>query len=321
MYFYFEGRHEEGLRGLLELVDRYPEYARTSIPLSVIRPFAPRFAAELDAKLDSTVMRISQLPASEIDWNALYIIRSARAYGARYCGPQSAAAAFQRIIAEAPRHPDWMEGCVRYELGGLYAWLGKPDQARQILHEVARNDRYRYHRDQANDMLKDLDAFRVWFEEAGEPPADDWIAAVYRSDPDSLGPVASRFETLADSSLASSFYLAECRLLSGDHERALAGYSAVVEADAPAWEETYQMLAAARASEIHAARREYKMAAKYLERARDFYHKEYLIDWVLDGRKRYFDRLADGKETVTPSILVGESPRAPGGSGATTQPR
>ncbi|MEE9270248.1 MAG: hypothetical protein V3V49_08300 [Candidatus Krumholzibacteria bacterium] len=302
VYFYFEGRYEDGLAGLLEAVERYPEYARSSMPLSAAQPFVPRLAAELDAQIESTLGSMARLPAGAVDRNGLALVKAFRAYGARYCNPDASAAMFQAIIMEAPQHPDWMRGFARYELGGLYAATGRRSEARALFESVVTEDAYRYHRDHARRMLADLDEFADSLPSAVQPD-DEWIRAVYRTGDDSLAVLAARFEALAATSLPASFYAAECRLLAGDHDNALDVYRGIIDTDAPAWEETYQMLAAQRVAEIYAAREKYKTAAEYIGRAQDFYHKEYLVDWILSGRKRYFERLADGKETVTPNLL------------------
>ena len=35
----------------------------------------------------------------------------------------------------------------------------------------------------------------------------------------------------------------------------------------------------------------------------DFYHKEYLVDWILEGRKDYYKRLETGDEVNLPRLL------------------
>jgi hypothetical protein len=33
-------------------------------------------------------------------------------------------------------------------------------------------------------------------------------------------------------------------------------------------------------------------------------HKEFLFDWLLAARQRYYQRLDEGKETTPPTILI-----------------
>jgi hypothetical protein len=92
--------------------------------------------------------------------------------------------------------------------------------------------------------------------------------------------------------------------MSGDQNRALDAYTGVVNPKACAWDHCYQMIASARAGEILASRGEYKAAAKHYQRAGSFWHKELYFDWLFEARKRYFERLEEGKETTPPNMLT-----------------
>ncbi len=132
---------------------------------------------------------------------------------------------------------------------------------------------------------------------------DQWIAQVYSSDLDSLATIRTRFESLSDNSIIALFYVGECDLLAGRFDEALESYDKTINIEAPRWDHTYQMIASTRIAEIFASRGHYEKAAEYQARAMDFYHREYLVDWVIEGRQRYFARLADGEETVVPTLL------------------
>jgi tetratricopeptide (TPR) repeat protein len=147
------------------------------------------------------------------------------------------------------------------------------------------------------------------------------VEAVYRGSPDSLAAVRGRFAAITPSSVPAKFYVAECDLLSGDFDRALAGFEAVISADAPAWDHAYLMIASTRIAEIYAARGFYKTAARYQGVALSYYHNEYLVDWVVEGRMKFFQRLAEGKESTPPTLLtanfgVRRTVRGPAASGA-----
>jgi hypothetical protein len=64
------------------------------------------------------------------------------------------------------------------------------------------------------------------------------------------------------------------------------------------------MIASTRIAEIYASMGFYKSAARYQAVALTYYQNEYLLDWVLEGRRKYFERLADGKETRPPTLLT-----------------
>ena len=304
VYFYFEGRYEEGLAGLQEMNELYPEYARTAIPLAVSRPYVPRLTVRNDELVEATINSVYSAPHRDVNWSALYVVQVYRAYGDRYCNHSSTTRARLRgIIHEAPRHPDWVEPFARLELGRLYASLGHRDEAAVLFESVSKSDTFGYLRDEAKALLKDLTKYADYFDAPSPPNLDAWIAALYQADRDSLTKLRSRFNEHATSSLAAAFYVGECDLLTGDFDRALKSYKRVISEEAPAWNHTYQLIASTRIAEIFAQRGRYEEAAKQQAHAMTFYHREYLVDWVVEGRQRYFERLAEGKESVPPTLL------------------
>lgn len=324
VYFYFEGRYEEGLAGLQRMIDLHPEYARTAIPLAVSRPYAPGQTIRNDEFVELSVSRIYGAPPREADWNALYLLQLLRAYGDRYCNHTSATAArLQSLIHESPRHPDWLAGYARLELGRLYASRGMRDDAEAMFQSVARGYSFDFLRKEAETLLKDLDRFAARFEDERLPDMDQWVAALYLGDADSLGVLRSRFAEIAPRSLAATFYLGECDLLAGDFESARERFNDVITVQAPAWEHAYQMIASTRIAEIYAHGGYYKTAARYQAVALSYYHNEYLVDWVLEGRKRFFERLSEGKEAGPPTLLAMCAARATalphGGSSSITR--
>jgi tetratricopeptide (TPR) repeat protein len=305
-YLFFEGRFEDGLAGAEELLDRYPNHIRTLIGLSVGSLFSPSHYAESDARFKRLMTGINGGDHRDIDWTALNAVSAYRAYTARYLGnPALAEARFRSIIHESPDHPDWAVSFARVMLAGIYASDGRVDDARVMCEFVVddkRNDRF--HK-QARNMLNDLDRHEKREMNSSEPPNGLWIETLYRSVPDSLPALTQRFDKRASESLPFAFYAGESRWLGGDYEAALRYYSSVLEWDAPAWQDTYKMIAAARIAEIHAFTGDYPLAAEYEDRALEHYQNEYRVDWMLEGRKRYFERLAEGKEALPhPALLI-----------------
>jgi len=304
VYFYFEGRFEEGIAGLQELLENYPEYARTAIPLAVSRPYAPSLTVRNDDLVETTINRIYGAPHREVDWNALYLVQLFRAYGDRYCNSsRTTETRLRSIIHESPRHPDWLSAFASLELGRLYASQGKRDDAVALFESVARRPDVEYLRKDAEVLLRDVERFSQVFEDTPIPEMDEWVWALYRSKPDSIEAIRGRFAEFASRSVVARFYTAECDLLSGGFDDALEGFTKVISTEAPAWDESYQMIASTRIAEIYASRGYYKTAARYQGIALSYYHNEYLVDWVMEGRKRYFERLGEGKETVPPTLL------------------
>jgi tetratricopeptide (TPR) repeat protein len=309
VYFYFEGRFEESLAGLQKMSELYPEYARTAIPLAVSRPFAPRLAMRNDELVEATIDRIYRAPNREVDWNALYLVQLFRAYGDRYCNhSRTTLSRLRSIIHESPRHPDWVEASARLELGRLYASQRRRDEAVAMFESVAGGYSFDYLRNEAKKLLEDVGRFDSIFDGPPPPNMDPWVTALYRTASDSLPAIRSKFAELAPISVAAAFYTGECDLLSGDFEQALKEFDRVISVVAPAWDHAYQMIASTRIAEIYAARGFYKTAARYEGIAMSYYHNEYLVDWVVEGRKRYFERLGEGKETGPPTLLSASTP-------------
>jgi tetratricopeptide (TPR) repeat protein len=305
VYFYFEGRFEEGLAGLEEMLREYPEYARTAIPIAMSRPYAPYLAVQSDQLVDRTVNLIYSAPNREVDWNALYLVQLFRAVGDRYCNQtKSTEARLRSIIHESPRHPDWLSGYARLELGRLCASRGDRDEAVSLFESVAAFKGFDDLHKEAEKLLHDVGKFPQVFAGPRLPDMDSWVWALYRSSPDSLAGLKNRFAGVSSRSLAAKFYVSECDLLSGDFDDALKGFTDVISVEAPAWDQTYQMIASTRIAEIYAARGFYQTAARYQGVALSYYHGEYLVDWVMEGRQRYFERLAEGKETTPPTLLT-----------------
>jgi tetratricopeptide (TPR) repeat protein len=188
-----------------------------------------------------------------------------------------------------------------------------------MFQSVARGYTFDFLRKEAETLLRDLGTYAARFDEAPPPNTDRWVAALYRGDPDSLPVVRARFEELAPRWIAARFYLGECDLLAGDFESARRHFNDVITVEAPAWEHAYQMIAATRIAEIYAHGGFYKTAARYQAVALTYYHNEYLLDWVLEGRKKYFERLSQGEESRPPTLLTvnaGRATRLPNGGGS-----
>ncbi|UCH84590.1 MAG: hypothetical protein JSW50_02535, partial [Candidatus Latescibacterota bacterium] len=305
VYFYFEGRYEEGLAGLQQMNQRHPRYPRTAIPLAVSRLCAPQLADENNMMVTETVNRLYAAPHQEVDSNALHLVQFYRAYGDRYCNNSKAALTRLRtLIQEAPRHPDWVEYSARLELGRLYASRGDRRSAAELFEAVRKNGSPGYLRDEAKALLKDIETYNNYADPAAAADIDSWVATLYEGDPDSLRALESRFKSIAAGSLIAKFYLAETLLLAGELENAFQFYSEIVQLNVPRWDHTYQMIGCTRIAEIYAAKGRYESAARWEAYAMNFYHGEYLMDWVIEGRQRYFDRLAKGEETVPPTLLI-----------------
>jgi tetratricopeptide (TPR) repeat protein len=303
VHVYFEGRYEEGLEGTLALVKAYPAHPRPAITLATAGPFVPIERTVFRAGTDRVIAGLLDGDPARIDWGSLNTARAAQAYADRLLGdPALAAERFRAILGDSPERPDWVMGFAQFQLGQIHAGQGRRDLAREMLESVKSGDDERF-RKYAEKTLDDLDEYSQWVESPPEGPEGGWIEAIYRVGTDSLEVIASKCEALARSSPRAAFYAGECRLLLGDVQAAFTLYGKVIAWEAPAWEFAYQMIACARMAEIMALSGDYQRAAEYQRRALDYYQGEYRVDWMLEGRQQYFQRLAAGDVQGPPPAL------------------
>jgi len=299
VYLGFEGQFEEGLEGFAPLRSEYPHHATFLRPEAIMYPFLPRRYAAYGDSLDAAMARISALPANEGDQMTNTLIRFERACADRFYNPPRAIERFEQLVSENPDHPDWVPGFAAFELGCIMASRGNAEAARQYWDQALGNARTKYLHDEIKAMRSYLDQNQVG---AAAGPAD--VAAIYYADDDARAEVRRQLEATTNPTVADMFYLGEAWLLSNDTERALAAYTGALNPKAAPWEERYQLFACVRAGEILGSRGDYTAAAKHYERAAKFWRKEYLYDWILDARKRYFEGLVEGKNTPPPTLLT-----------------
>lgn len=303
VYLGFEGRYEEGLEGFRRLEKQYPLHATFVRPGAIMFPLLPRRTTENGDSLDARTALVSSLSKEQIDGSTCTLIRFERAYADRYYNPQRAVERFEEILHDDPGHPDWVPGFSAYELGCLRAASGDVEGAQRALELAVRDDRVEYLRD---DIKSALNALKDYPHGTGLGPAS--VAVIYGADETARRSVCEELAAKKDPTIADQFYLGEARLMSGELDKALNAYTGVMNPSAAPWDQAYQMIACTRAGEILGARGDYNAASKHYERAGSFWHKEYLLDWILEARKGYFERLSEGKETARPTLLTSSSP-------------
>jgi tetratricopeptide (TPR) repeat protein len=296
--FMFEGRYEEGLAGIRRVWERFPLYERAAAPSLLMRPLIPTAGLEDDKKIDALITRgesSGRSPRHEVA-----LLHFFRAYAARFYESPATASGDLRAVAEADfDHPDWASDYARLELARLWAARGRIEQAHPLLVEVGGSSSHGYLRELARETLKDLQEKPL---ESGVIDGS-WAAKVYRSSPADRRDVIERLSGLDRRSLHAAFYLGDALLLDGDLDGALAVFEDILATEVPRWAEEYIMFAACRAAEICGARGEYDKAAHFLSRALKSYSKEYLLDWIIEGRQRYYERLARGEDEPAPGLF------------------
>jgi tetratricopeptide (TPR) repeat protein len=299
VYLGFEGRYEEGLEGFANLRRNFPLHSTFLRPDAIMYPLLPRRASAFGDSIDATLVRIATLPRDEVDWATFALIRFERAYADRFHNPARAVERFEALLREDPAHPDWVSGFSAFELGRLKAGSGDAEAARRAWDLVLRDEHTEHLHDDVKQMLSALERHPGG---TGIGPQD--VPAIYGADDEARARLRTELEAIENPSVADMFYLGEAWLMSGDPDRALDAYTGAINPKAPPWDHSYQMIASTRAAEILAARGDYESAKKHYERAASFWHKEFLYDWVMEARRRYFDRLESGDETTPPSLLT-----------------
>jgi tetratricopeptide (TPR) repeat protein len=299
VYLGFEGRYEEGLNGFRELQAQFPLHATFVRPDAIMAPLVPRLTTERSDSLDARAAFVSSLNDHRVDSPTCALIWLERACADRYYNPSRSIERLEKYLQDNPRHPDWGVGYAAYQLGLLRAAQGNAAAARTALELAIRDDRVKYLHDDANEAL---DALKEYPKGTGLGPED--VSAIYGSDESARHTVRAELASKQNPTIADQFYLGEAWLMSGELDKAFAAYTGVINPPAAPWDQQYQMIACTRAGEILAARGDFNSASKHYERAGSFWHKEFLYDWVLGARQRYFQRVAEGKETTKPSLLT-----------------
>jgi len=299
IYLLFEGRYEDGLKGFDGMLEKHPNYMGLTRSFALMAPFAPASAHEFSMRVSGVMDEMDRLDPAEVDPSSYVVLRFLRAYAFVFYDPERAVAELETIVDLGPKHPDWVGGYAAFELGRLKAARGETDDARELFEWVLSTPRSRYIWSDANEALDAL--------KSTQPaplllhPAT--VARIYRGDHEACDRAIEAITAVEDPATRDRFYLAEALLLSGRANEAIAVYEALLDDDSPVWDNGFRMIAASRAAEIHGANGEYELAAKRLDDAMHFYRREFLTDWILEGRHRYYERLKDGKESVLPTLF------------------
>lgn len=295
--FFFEGHFEDGLDLANDLLSRYPRYPRVALPSAVVAPFDPfRATAHLERVQDVLTELES---ASGIDVASLEAVRAFQGWSLRIlAGHESARTVLEPLAERPPVHPDWAGDFARLQLAHMAALEGRTDEARRLAIAIRADETNTRFHDQAARLLSDLRDRPPTV----DPVADRDVARLYAEGPDATGEV---FAAQADRSLRAAFHAADARLLGGDERGALRLFREVHAREAAAWEEPYRMLAAARIGEISAAAGNWRGGANWMGRAAEQHLDVYRLDWLLQGRERFFRELGEGAtDAAGPSLLA-----------------
>jgi len=304
IYTIFEGRFEEGVDMFTDLLDRYPNYLRLVEPIAIVSTLYPGRIQYLQDLERSVIARSLQDPDAA-DGEIIQRLRYHHSYSDMYFeSPALAINEFSSLIEEAPARPDWLVPLSLVNLGCLYANSGRMAEAEAAFQRVIDNDEMKHFHEIASDMMKS--------NRSGDEPllAGDgaFIHTVYFANPGSAESALQDYQQEKGPTVLYEFYRGESMVLAGDYDAASRHFTRALDLEVPAYSQAYQMLAAVRMAEIMGMQGDYDAARKYLENGLHYYHKEFLIDMLIEGRIRFYERLKDGELHVDPSVLIASQP-------------
>ncbi len=287
-YFLFEGRYEDGADGVLSVLKRHRNYVRANLPMAIMGPFVPGRRAEFQAAVADGIARSVQHSSDHNDTNTHYVLRFESALANALFGDVAAAEReFYAITSEKPKHPDWVVAYSRCELARLAAAQGRFDAAMNHL---------RLAREQKIDLISgDIEALEKEIKGYTGPPPnrpiDPRIVAIYEQNPTNDRP--DWLASASEGGFYKGFYRAENDFIAGRWHDAIAGYREIIETPRPTWDDRFKLVAGSRIGESWFQLGDYDRAGEALEEAMQHYRHEFLVDWLLDNRRGYFQRVRD----------------------------
>lgn len=302
----FEGNFERGAVELTELLNAYPYFTRLAEPLGVVAPLYPGRTREFRDLAEGAVDTHLSREGSNLDWNLVKRMRLVEAFTDTYFGRTAdGLAGFDELIQDPPRHPDWVLPIALVNRAYVLQKKGMTEEAAKDLREVLASGRMTTYHPAAKTMLESI----------GKPMrkidlADlDFVGGIYALD---LAEASSRLRSWKEArgeDVLTDFYSGDLEALRGDLAAARRAYESALDRPALGGDQLYQTLSAARLAEIHGGEGRYGDAQRCLERARKYTHANYLLDFLLEARQRYYHLIDSGRLEARPSLL---SPHARG---------
>lgn len=300
----FEGNFERGAAEFTELLEAYPGYTRLAEPLGVAAPLYPSRTRELRDLAAGAIDRHLAFERARLDWNLVKRMRLVEAFTDAYFGrSEDAVARFDELVENPPPHPDWVLPIALVNRAYLRQKKGMTEEAAKDLRTVLANKSMARHHGPAKSMLESI----------GEPMARvdfaelDFVGKIYGGDLDEASGLLRSWKGTRGEDAMTDFYTGDLEALAGDPRAAKAAYERALDRAAFGGDQFFQTLSAARLAEIHGGEGRYGDAQDYLQRARKYTHANYLLDFLLEARQRYYHLIESGKLEAKPSLL---SPRA-----------
>jgi tetratricopeptide (TPR) repeat protein len=297
----FEGVLERGVTAMRALVDERPQYTRLVEPFGVLAPLDPLRIREYQRLEDFVLATRLDMAGAWMDWGLIRRIQLHRAYADMYFrSPSAALDQFTEFIDDPEERPDWALPLALINRGQLYAKSGRTDEALAAFQAVLATDTMSHFHDLAGQMTKSL----------GEPwkVVDlkdlDFIAAIYDGDVEVARAGLKEYGRRYGRDVIFYFYLGEIEVFGQDFVAAQRAYETCLSAEVEGGDQSYQMYAALRLAEVSGLQGRYKEAKHYAEKADEYIHVGYLLDFMIESRQRYYELLENGTLGIQPTILL-----------------
>jgi len=305
----FEGRVREGTNQMLDLMDRYPGYTRLAEPLGVLAPLDPLRMDELLAAHDAAIDYQVNSGRVRYDDSLVKRMRGHSAYAELFFG--TPAAGLQRIdelIADPPQRPDWALPLWLVNRGMFRAMEGRVEEAREDYERVIGTESMEHFHDISKTLRDALD------QDVTPRAIEDlaWVAWIYKIRVKEARAGLAQYESKYGHDVVYLFYAGELAVVEQDFETARRDYEQCLAMSVVDVDQYYQFFACLRLAEIHGHQFRYKMARDFYDKAGEYRRATYLIDFLINSRKRYYELLEDGVIAGPPRLLYYPGPRQDG---------
>jgi tetratricopeptide (TPR) repeat protein len=297
----FEGNFEKGTDGLVSLLEEYPYYTRLAEAVAVVETLYPGRTRELFKIVDTAIGNHIGLGEEYVDWNLIKRLQLVQTFTEGYFGrPMEAVGHYTALIAAPPLHPDWVVPIALLNRGFLQQKMGETDEARKAFDSVRKNETWTVYHPAADAMfastrrpMKTIDAADL-----------DFVQLLYDGEFEGASRLLERYKATRGEDALYEFYSGDLEALTGNFTPAKEIYERALSCDARGGEQIYQMYSAMRLAELAGSAGRYSEARGLLKRAARYCHANYLLDFLIESRQRYYELIDEGKLDAKPGLFV-----------------
>ena len=304
----FEGNFEKGSDGLVVLLQEYPYYTRLSEALAVVEPLYPGRTGELFAVVEKAIDDHVGLGERYADWNLVKRLQLIQAFTEGYFGrPTAAIERYTALIEAPPPHPDWVVPVALLNRGFLQQKMGRTDEARKAFETVRNGKQWPAYHAAADAMFEST---KGPMKTIGASDLD-FVELLYDGEFDGASRLLERYKETHGEDALYGFYAGDLKALTNDFTAAKTAYERALSCEARGGEEIYQMYSAVRLAEIAGGEGRYSDARGLLKQAERYCHANYLLDFLIESRQRYYELVDAGRLDAKPALFVRSRALAP----------